>query len=726
MNEGQKIYNIAEALFPICRSITGEGVRQSLAIINSLLKNSASLELNIYNVPSGTRVFDWIVPKEWEINEAYIADEAGNIIIDYKMNNLHVVSYSAPIDKWVDLAELSRFVFTQKDQPDAIPYVTSYYNELSGFCMSQNQFNSLPKGKYHMLIDSKLFNGNLTYADLVLPGKSDKEIFISTYICHPSMANNECSGPALITELIKYVNNIKDRRYTYRFVIAPETIGALTYLSEKNRLQYMKKNVIAAFNLSCVGDDRAYSMVRSRNGNTLADRVMSNVLSSRNNVKEYSFLKRASDERQYCAPGVDLPMVSFCRSKYQEYPEYHTSLDNMGIISPSGFQGSYDVMQEVIDIIEVNDKYRCMSLGEPQLGRRKLYPNTGQKGAYAFARIFQDILAYSDGEKDIVDISNIIGIPINKIMPAIYVLIKNNLLISSGRNEKCIVKNEIFEQDECLKDVEECPWCLSTQYDILFSCNSFDVCKCKKCEFVFSSKILNQIGLKKYWLEYESHVHMKDELMSLKRKEMYKIEYDFIHEFLNQGDSILDVGCSNGDFLNLFSNEGFCCEGVEFGEEAYRETSLKFKCYLGDIQSVPEDNRYDCVIFRGVIQYLINPKKDIKKAVQLLNDGGIIYITSSPNADSICFNLYKDKFVLPVDPVNYYMYTEKMLTRYFYEMGIKLVKQGWLYKGTPYENYSEDVKSIVNALKEAKSGRIVSKCPPFFDNMLTLVYKKAL
>jgi len=321
--QGQKMYDFAAKIFPYFRSVTGDGVRQTLADISENIAEPDGIGLDIHEVPSGTKVYDWNVPREWKIREAYIEDEAGNHIIDIRENNLHVLGYSVPVDEWVDLEELKEHIYTQADQPEVIPYVTSYYKERYGFCMSENQKNSLKPGKYHMYIDSELFDGSLTYGEIIVPGETDEEIFLSTYDCHPSMADNECSGPALICELIKFVKQLKDRRYTYRFAIVTETVGSITYLADGNRKDYMRDHVIAGFNLSCVGDDLAYSMIPSRYGKTLADRVLSNVLRFHTNEKfdMYSYRDRGSDERQYTAPGVDLPVVCFCRSKFGLFPE---------------------------------------------------------------------------------------------------------------------------------------------------------------------------------------------------------------------------------------------------------------------------------------------------------------------------------------------------------------------------------------------------------------------
>ena len=422
------MYELCERLFPICRSITGDGVRKTLQMLVEVYGN----EINIHEVPTGTKVFDWTVPKEWNIKEAYIENSKGQRVIDFKNNNLHVVGYSLPVDKFVDLQELKSVVYTQPDQPDAIPYVTSYYKECYGFCMSQNQLDKLPEDTYHIVIDSELKEGSLTYGEIIIPGDTEEEVFLSTYICHPSMANNELSGPVVATFLAKWLNLLVKRRYTYRIIFIPETIGAITYLSKN--LQYLKEHVIAGFNLSCVGDNRTFSYVESRYGDTLADKAAKNVLSFYYpDYKTYSFLKRGSDERQYNAPGVDLPVCAICRSKYGEYPEYHTSKDNLELISPEGLLGAYEVYQQCILSLENNYSYKINVLCEPQLGKniyfvRGLYPTTSQKGTYDAVKVMIDFIAYADGSNDLIDISNIIGVPVNELLTVIEKLEKVDLL----------------------------------------------------------------------------------------------------------------------------------------------------------------------------------------------------------------------------------------------------------------------------------------------------------
>ena len=421
------MYALCDRLFPICRSITGNGVRETLRVLQSICS-----AMTLHEVPSGTQAFDWTVPKEWNIRDAWIKNSKGEKILDFAKSNLHVMGYSLPVNKDVSLEELLPLIHTQPDQPDAIPYVTSYYKERYGFCMSQEQKDALQEDTYHIYIDSDLKDGSLTYGEILIPsteGNKD-EIFLSTYVCHPSMANNELSGPAVTVYLAKWLLEKTHRRYNYRIIFIPETIGAITYLSQ--HLPEMKKNIRAGFNISCVGDDRTYSYVASRYGNTLADKVAKNVLSFRYpEYKRYSFLQRGSDERQYNAPGVDLPVCAVCRSKYAEYPEYHTSKDNMGLISPTGLQGAYEVYRDMIEALEYNHKYKIQCLGEPQLGKRGLYPTISQKGQHDLVAALTDFIAYADGTNDIIDISNKIQIPVRNLIPVVKILLKNKLIEKS-------------------------------------------------------------------------------------------------------------------------------------------------------------------------------------------------------------------------------------------------------------------------------------------------------
>ncbi len=406
---GHDMHAFMTRAFPICRSITGDGVRQTLALI------SEHLPITLHEVPTGTPVFDWEIPKEWNIRSAWIADEAGNRIVDFANHNLHVVNYSVPVDQVMTLEELQPYLHSLPDKPDAIPYITSYYRERWGFCLTHAQREKLAPGNYHVHIDSDLKDGHLTYAEFILPGESEEEVFLSTYVCHPSMANNELSGPTVMTWLVKWLMQAP-RRFTYRIVFVPETIGSLTYLSRN--LDVLKARVKVGFNLSCIGDDRAYSYIASRYENTLADRVINNILSLKHpEYIKYPFLQRGSDERQYGFPGVDLPLVSLCRSKYGRYPEYHTSLDNLEVVTPSGLAGGYDMVKDCIEAIEANHIYKVTCIGEPQLGRRGLYPTMNTLDSGKAVRTILNLLAYCDGDNDLIAVSDMIGVPVKELAP---------------------------------------------------------------------------------------------------------------------------------------------------------------------------------------------------------------------------------------------------------------------------------------------------------------------
>lgn len=423
----QTLYQWAVDLFPICRSITGNGVRQTLDYLKKI-----NPEINIVEVPSGTQAFDWVVPDEWNIRDAYIENADGRKIVDFKNNNLHIVGYSEPIDKVISLNELQQHLYSLPAQPDAIPYITSYYQKRWGFCLTEKQRGFLQPGSYHVVIDSTLQPGSLTYGEVILPGREEKEVFFSTYICHPSMANNELSGPVVANALISYLKSLPDRRYTYRVIFIPETIGSIVYLSKN--LKQMKKNVIAGFVVTCVGDNLAYSYLPSRLGNTLTDVVAEHVLKYHApGYVKYSFLDRGSDERQYCSVNVDLPVCSIMRTKYGTYPEYHTSLDNLDFISLDGLYGAYRVLVKCIALLEENYYWKATCCGEPQLGKRGLYPTlSAKKKLERQIRVMMNILAYADGERDLVQLFDRIGEDALQYLPIVRQLAQHNLLMKMG------------------------------------------------------------------------------------------------------------------------------------------------------------------------------------------------------------------------------------------------------------------------------------------------------
>ncbi|MCV3551368.1 DUF4910 domain-containing protein [Campylobacter sp. CNRCH_2013_0855] len=408
IQSGGGMYALAKKLFPICRSITGAGFRQSLKILDEAMGGGI---LKIHSIASGSKVFDWEVPAEWEINDAYIITPDGEKICDFKQNNLHVLNYSTGIDTELDLASLQEHLYSIEEIPDAIPYVTSYYKRRWGFCIKHEDRVKLKEGKYKVFIDAKHHeNGVLNYADLLIPSTQETkdEILISTYLCHPSMANNELSGPVVAAFLAKWLLKLKERKYNYRFVFAPETIGSIVYLSK--HLKHLQKYTKAGFALSCIGDDNAYSLIHTPSENTLADKVALHTLKEKNNFKEFSFLNRGGNERQFCAPLVNLPIVGVCRTRFGDYKEYHTSKDDLNFISEEGLQGSLKTMQEIIMNLEVNEIYQNTVFCEPNLGKRDLYHTINTSSTNSCIPISCNFLAYCDGKNDVLDIASKLNI----------------------------------------------------------------------------------------------------------------------------------------------------------------------------------------------------------------------------------------------------------------------------------------------------------------------------
>lgn len=420
-NTGQQMYALMQRLWPICRSITGDGVRETLSILKERLS-----EMVVYEVPTGTKCFDWSIPKEWVIRDAYILDPGGNKVIDFSTNNLHVVNYSAPVDLSIDLDELQKYLHSLPDQPDAIPYVTSYYKETWGFCLSHRVRERLRPGIYQVRIDSELENGSLSYGEIILAGESDREVLISTYICHPSMANNELSGPCVTTQLVEWLYS-RNRRYSYRIIFIPETIGAIYYLSI--HLEELKARIIAGYVVTCVGDERAWSFMPSRKGDTLSDDVARHVLKHMApDYKEYSFLDRGSDERQYCSPGVDLPVASIMRSKYTTYPEYHTSLDDLNFVTARGLEQALNVYKRVVEVIETDCMPISCVLCEPKMSDRGLRPTLGKHGSANSGKAMMNLLAYADGSSRLLDIAQKINEPVWELTQMVDKLVELKLL----------------------------------------------------------------------------------------------------------------------------------------------------------------------------------------------------------------------------------------------------------------------------------------------------------
>lgn len=394
----------ATELFPITRSLTGPGVRETLAYLQKLAP-----ALKVHAVPSGTKAFDWTVPPEWTIRDAFIANEAGERVVDFRKSNLHVMGYSQPVEGWLSRDELDKHLYSLPDMPTAIPYVTSYYAPRWGFCLSQQHRQRLTDERYFVKIDSDLDpQGVMNYGELVLPGQSTSEVLLSTYICHPSLANNELSGPVVVTALARWLAGREKRRLTYRILFVPETIGSIVYLSR--HLKHLKRHVVAGYVLTCVGDERAYSYLPSRDGDTLADRAARRAFRDLGiSPVTYSFLERGSDERQYCSPGVDLPVCSIMRSKYAVYPEYHTSLDDLTLVTQAGLEGAFDVYRRTLELLEANRTFAAVTPCEPQLGKRGLYPTTSTTSSGQHIRTMLNVLAYADGKRDLLALADTIG-----------------------------------------------------------------------------------------------------------------------------------------------------------------------------------------------------------------------------------------------------------------------------------------------------------------------------
>lgn len=411
-------------LYTLPRSLSGHGVVQTLEYIQKIVP------FEIKKIKSGTKVFDWIVPAEWNIRDGYVIDlNSGIKVIDFKIQNLHVIGYSDSIDREVTFDELEKHLYYIEDQPDAIPYVTSYYSRRWGFCIAYNEFKNLDKrSKYKVYIDSD-FNekGDLSYAEFYIKGKVSKEIFFSSYVCHPQMVNNELSGPAVLTGIANQLKH-SENYYSYRFVLIPETIGSIAYLSLN--LDQLKQNVVGGYNITCVGDERGWGLVPSRYGNNISDIIADYVLNqSGKTFTKFSWLDRGSDERQYCSPNVDLPMSSITRSKYGEYPEYHTSLDNFDLVTENGLNESLEIYLKCIEVFEKNRFMPKINVYcEPQLGTRGLYPTISKRGSTISVKNLMNFISYCDGKNTILEISKICNIDFFECYEYYNNLKNNNLM----------------------------------------------------------------------------------------------------------------------------------------------------------------------------------------------------------------------------------------------------------------------------------------------------------
>lgn len=417
LSPDERMYKIIKDLFPINRSLSGNGNRQTL---NYLKENYlGELKIHEYSIADNPSTFDWNTPYEWNIDEAYIEDENGNKIIDFKNNNLHILGYSESVDVTIPFSELDNYLYSLEDDIDAIPYTTSYYKTRWGFCLPhrlREELRKNPDKLYHAVIKSTHNkNGSITYGELIINGYEDEEVLISTYICHPSMANDNLSGVAMAAEIAKYIYALLERKYTYRIIFIPETIGALIYLKEN--ITHLQKYVKAGFVLSCIGDEGDYSCVHTPYNNTLTDKVVTHVLKHiTDDPKEYSFLERGSDERQFCAPNVDLPVCTLSRTKFGKFNQYHTSNDNLDFVTAEGLKGGFEYVKKCIDILENNNIYKIKTVGEPQLGKYGLYPTISQKGSANYTRKLTNIIAYLNGKNTILDIAEILNVPFNEVM----------------------------------------------------------------------------------------------------------------------------------------------------------------------------------------------------------------------------------------------------------------------------------------------------------------------
>ena len=417
------MHALARELFPFPRSLTGDGVRKTLSVLARELPG-----LVVHEVPSGTQVFDWTIPDEWNITGARLVGPDGSDVVNFTDSNLHVVSYSEPVNVTLNREQLNEHLHSDPAVPESIPYVTSYYHRTWGFCMRDDIRAELPEGDYHATITATLEPGSMSYGELVIPGTSDTEVFLSTYICHPSLANNELSGPVVLTALARWLQS-SPRRFTYRIVFIPESIGALTYTSQN--LARLQAQVAAGINLTCIGDEGDFSFLASRTGTTPIDRIARRVVRRTPRPVEYSYLDRGSDERTYGAPGIDLPLISLMRTKYGSYRGYHSSLDDLDFVTPTGLQGGLDLVRECVEEFEASRYFQTTVRGEPQLGRRGLYHTMHARTVADEVLLRTHILAYSDGMHSTEDIAEMTNQDHAVIETLVDELVAHELLIET-------------------------------------------------------------------------------------------------------------------------------------------------------------------------------------------------------------------------------------------------------------------------------------------------------
>ena len=418
---GQQMHDFAAELYPICRSITGEGIRETLRRIGE------RIPLRLFNVPTGTHVFDWTVPREWNILDAYIVDEDGKRVVDFKACNLHVVNYSAPVNQTFSFDELKPHLFTIPQHPEWIPYRTSYYKEDWGFCLSHRQLLGLDtQAKYKVCIDSSLSDGSLTYGECYVPGRTDDEILISCHVCHPSLANDNLSGLVVATLLAELLAQ-RDLRYSYRFLFLPGTIGAITWLAQN---QHRTDKICHGLVLTCLGDNGEFHYKKTRRGNADIDRAAALVLKQKSGSAELlDFTPYGYDERQYCSPGFNLPVGCLMRSVWGTFPEYHTSADNLTFIHADKLEESLNVVASIMNVLEQDHRYLNLNpYCEPQLGRRKLYSSVGGTSITDEINARLWVLNQSDGENSLLDIAERSGMAFELISDAAELLRNHDLL----------------------------------------------------------------------------------------------------------------------------------------------------------------------------------------------------------------------------------------------------------------------------------------------------------
>jgi len=416
-----EMYQLMVTLYPINRSITGNGVRETLNVLQG------HIPLKIFDVPSGKRVFDWTIPKEWNIKDAYIKNSNGEKVVDFKKSNLHVLNYSIPVKKKISLRELKKHLYTLSDHPDWIPYRTSYYSENWGFCLTYKQYLELPDDEYEVVIDSTLEDGFLTYGEFFIQGENPDEILLSCHICHPSLCNDNLSGIALTTFLAKKIRNIP-LKYSYRFLFIPGTIGSIAWLSEN---EHNCLNIKHGLVVSCVGDSGKFMYKKSRQESAEIDRACINIL--RNSQKDFevnNFFPYGYDERQYCSPGFNLPIGCLSRSTHGRYPEYHTSADNFDIVHENYLAESFEIYLSVINLLENNKNFVNKNpYCEPQLGKRGLYDKIGARSDNKETQLAMLwVLNFSDGNHSLLDISDKSGLDFNLIQDTAELLLQHNLL----------------------------------------------------------------------------------------------------------------------------------------------------------------------------------------------------------------------------------------------------------------------------------------------------------